>query len=86
MAISAGSVPAERWERLTEVFREVFNDDELVLSRDSSAKDIPDWDSVMHVSLIVNVEKAFNVRFSSAEVAKLQNVGELADLIELKGH
>ena len=72
-------------ERLGDIFRDVFNDEDLVISRETSAKDVEEWDSVMHVSLIVNVEKAFGVRFSSSEVAKLQNVGELADLIESKG-
>jgi acyl carrier protein len=76
---------AESLERLEHVFRDVFNDEDLEISRETSAKDIPDWDSVMHVSLIVNVEKAFGVRFSSSEVARLQNAGELSDLIESKG-
>jgi acyl carrier protein len=76
---------SDRLERLGDIFRDVFNDEDLVISRETSAKDVEEWDSVMHVSLIVNVEKAFGVRFSSSEVAKLQNVGELADLIELKG-
>jgi acyl carrier protein len=71
--------------RINEVFQDVFNDDELVISRDTSAKDIAEWDSVMHVSLIIKIEKAFRVRFSSAEVANLQNVGELLDLVEAKG-
>jgi acyl carrier protein len=76
---------SERLERLGDIFRDVFNDEDLVISRETSAKDVDEWDSVMHVSLIVNVEKVFGVRFSSSEVAKLQNVGELADLIESKG-
>jgi acyl carrier protein len=76
---------SDRLERLGDIFRDVFNDEDLVISRQTSAKDVEEWDSVMHVSLIVNVEKAFGVRFSSSEVAKLQNVGELADLIESKG-
>ena len=76
---------ADRLERLNEVFRDVFNDEDLVISRDTSAKDIAEWDSVMHVSLIINVEKAFGVRFSSSEVARLQSVGDLEDLIESKG-
>ena len=76
---------SDRLERLGDIFRDVFNDEDLVISRETSAKDVEEWDSVMHVSLIVNVEKAFGVRFSSSEVAKLQNVGELADLIESKG-
>jgi acyl carrier protein len=76
---------SDRLERLGDIFRDVFNDEDLVISRETSAKDVDEWDSVMHVSLIVNVEKVFGVRFSSSEVAKLQNVGELADLIESKG-
>jgi acyl carrier protein len=71
--------------RVTDVFRDVFNDDELVISRNTTAKDIPDWDSVMHVSLVIQVEKAFGIRFSSTEVAQLQNVGELVDLVDGKG-
>jgi acyl carrier protein len=68
--------------RLNEVFREVFFDDELEISPATTARDIEGWDSLMHVTLIVNVEKAFGVKFSSAEVAALKNVGELLDLIE----
>jgi acyl carrier protein len=71
--------------RVTEVFRDVFNDDELLISRSTTAKDIADWDSVMHVSLIIQVEKAFGIRFLSTEVASLKNVGELLDLVEAKG-
>lgn len=70
--------------RITQVFQDVFNDDELVVSRTTSAKDIPDWDSVMHVSLIVAVEKSFGVRFTSSEVGRLKNVGDLVDLVDAK--
>lgn len=76
---------AERLERLNHIFKEVFNDEDLVIHRDTTAADIAEWDSVMHVSLIVKVEKVFGVRFSSSEVAKLQNVGDLEDLIASKG-
>jgi len=70
--------------RLTAVFQDVFDDDELVISRDTSAKDIENWDSLTHVTLIVKAEKEFGMRFTSAQVAGLQNVGELIDLIEQK--
>jgi len=70
--------------RLTAVFQDVFDDDELVISRDTSAKHIENWDSLTHVTLIVKAEKEFGVRFTSAQVAGLQNVGELIDLIEQK--
>jgi acyl carrier protein len=70
--------------KLTDVFRDVFEDDDLVISPETSAKDIAGWDSLMHVTLIINVEKAFHVHFSSSEVAQLKNVGELIDLIKMK--
>ena len=68
-------------ERLNQVFQKVFEDDEIELSRQTTAKDIEGWDSLTHVRLVVNVEKVFNVKFRSSEVASLQNVGDLIDLI-----
>lgn len=69
-------------DRLQNVFRHEFDDEELVLSREMSAKDIDDWDSLMHVHLMVNVEKEFGLRFKSSQIADLKNVGELADLLD----
>jgi acyl carrier protein len=69
-------------ERLNEVFREVFDNEDLSVTPATTAKDIEGWDSLMHVTLIVNVEKAFGVRFTSSEVAGLKNVAELMQLIE----
>jgi acyl carrier protein len=74
----------DRLERLNQIFQEVFDDDELEISRKTAAKDVEGWDSLMHVRLIVNVEKAFKVKFISAEVASLKNVGELLDLIDAR--
>ena len=68
--------------RVTEVFRDVFEDETLEVTRDTSARDIEDWDSLMHVSLVVAVEREFAVRFSSGDVARLHDVGALVDLIE----
>jgi acyl carrier protein len=68
--------------QLNDVFQNVFNDDELSISPATTAQDVEGWDSLMHVTLMVNVEKAFGIRFSSSEVASLKNVGELLDLIE----
>jgi acyl carrier protein len=74
----------DTFERLTEVFRDVFNNDELVISRQTTAKEVPEWDSLMHVSMLLNVEKVFRVQFLSSEVSGLQSLGELTDLIESK--
>jgi len=68
--------------RINEVFQELFNDDELTVDRATTAADVEGWDSLMHVSLLVSMEKTFGVRFTSSEVASLKNVGELADLID----
>jgi acyl carrier protein len=67
--------------RVNQVFQDVFDDDEISISPSTTAQDIEGWDSLMHVTLIVNIEKAFGVRFRSSEVAALKNVGELVDLI-----
>jgi acyl carrier protein len=75
---------ADRMEKLNQVFQQVFDDDELEITRETSAKDVEGWDSLMHVTLIVNVEKAFGVKFSSSEVASLKDVGDLVDLIDAR--
>jgi acyl carrier protein len=71
-------------ERLQKVFRIVFDDDALVLRDEMTAKDIEDWDSLRHISLLVAVEREFNIKFSLREVKKLVNVGELKKLISGK--
>jgi acyl carrier protein len=63
------------------VFRDVFDDDSLVISRETTAADVEQWDSLMHVTLMVHLERQFGIRFSSSEVADLKNVGELVDLV-----
>ena len=69
-------------EKLQSVFRDVFEDDDLSIDRDSSAETVDGWDSLMHVSLMINVERVFGVKFSTTQVASLKDVGELVDLIE----
>ena len=70
--------------RLCGVFQEVFDNDELTVSRQMTAADVEDWDSLMHVTIILAAEREFGVRFSSTEVATLLNVGQLMDLIDAK--
>lgn len=69
-------------EKLNQVMCEVFEDDDLVVTRTTSARDVAAWDSVMHVTLMISVERAFGLRFKSGNVAGLKNVGELTDLID----
>jgi acyl carrier protein len=70
--------------RLIKVFREVFDDDTLLVKDETTAKEVPGWDSLTHVSLIVAVESEFGIRFSSGEINALKNVGELRRLVEQK--
>lgn len=67
--------------RLTEVFQDVFDDDTIVLTETTSAKDIEDWDSLEHINLIAAVEKAFKMRFTMKEVSGMKNVGEMAQIV-----
>ena len=69
------------WTKLSDVFRDTFDDDALMINRNTTAADVADWDSLRHIQLLVAVEKAFGIRFSTAEVAGLANVGEMVDLI-----
>ena len=77
-------VSASIFEKLTEVFRDVFSDDELEISPETTAQDVEDWDSLIHIRLILSVEKEFGIRFSTAELAQFDNVGQLADLVSEK--
>lgn len=74
----------DRLAKLNDVFQRVFDDDELKIDRSTSAKDVEGWDSLMHVTLLINIEKAFGVKFKSSEVSSLKNVGELVDLLDAK--
>ena len=71
---------AEVIAKLQGLFDDVFLEP-VVLSPTLSAKEVPEWDSLTHISLMVAIEKAFGIRFRVGEVEKTRNVGEFADLI-----
>ncbi|MBF0541683.1 MAG: acyl carrier protein [Nitrospirae bacterium] len=71
-------------EELQEVFRDVFDEEGIVISNEMTASDIDEWDSLSHIQLIVAVEKKFKVKFQTAEIIKLQNVGEFIELLQKK--
>jgi acyl carrier protein len=70
--------------RLTPIFRDVFNDDALIVSEGMTAADVPTWDSLSNINMIIAVEKSFGVKFSIKDVRSLKNVGELMALIGKK--
>lgn len=72
----------EIYEKLTKVFREVFDDDSIVLTPETTADDIEDWDSIEHINLIAAVEDAFGMRFQMREVSGMKNVGEMVQIIK----
>lgn len=72
---------SEIYDGLTDVLRGVFDDEELVARPDMTADDVDGWDSLSNIRFIMSVEKKFGVKFSAAEVGKLKNVGELAQLV-----
>ena len=71
----------EVFDKLNEVFRDVFDDEDITVNDSTTADDIEDWDSLEHINLVVAVEKCFGVKFNMGEVAKLKNVGEMMDMI-----
>ena len=71
----------EIFKKVTEIFRDVFDDDSLVIVDSTNADDIEDWDSLEHIALIVSMEKEFNLKFDIKRINKLENVGQMVDLI-----
>ena len=66
------------------IFQDVFDDEDLVITNESNAEQIEDWDSLPHIRLVVAIEKRLNIKFSFAELRDLKNVGEMIDLIQGK--
>ena len=75
---------ARIYEKLTQIFRDVFQEDNLVLAPELTADDVEGWDSMSHVRLVISVERAFALKFSASEVGMLKNVGDLVSLIKSK--
>lgn len=71
-------------EKLTAIFRSVFNDGEIILRDDLTANDVANWDSLTHMLMIGEVEKTFSVKFKLKELGKLDDVKGLIRLIEHK--
>jgi len=69
-------------KQLQEIFRDVFDEDDMEIFPEMSANDHEDWDSLTQIQLIVAAERYFNVKFSTDEIMKLKNVGEFANLID----
>jgi acyl carrier protein len=69
---------------LTPLFQDVLDNPGLTLTPDTQAADVPGWDSVAHITLVVVIEQKFGIHFNTAEIEELRNVGDLAKLISIK--
>lgn len=71
-------------ETLQEIFRDVFDDEELVLFHEMTSDDVEDWDSLSHINLINDIEAKFQITFSTDEIVSAKNVGEFIKILEGK--
>ena len=69
------------FDAVQEIFRDNFDDEELVITRETCADDIEDWDSLEQINLLTAIEKKFNIKFKLADVRGLNDVGDLLDLV-----
>lgn len=72
----------ENYERLNLVFRDVFDDESITVEDATTANDVADWDSLMHITLMSAVEDEFDIKISMKDIVGMKNVGELMDIIE----
>jgi acyl carrier protein len=69
------------YARLAGIFEDVFDEDSINITPELSAKDVDGWDSLSHIRLLLTIERSFKIKFSTSEIGKLQNVGDLVALI-----
>lgn len=71
-------------KQLNEIFIDVLDNDKIVLTKETTAEDIEEWDSLSHIHLVVAVEKHFNITFTSLEMQAWKSVGDLCENIKAK--
>ncbi|MBQ7615497.1 MAG: acyl carrier protein [Butyrivibrio sp.] len=74
----------EVFEKINEVFRDVFEDDDITVTDSTTAADIEDWDSLEHINLVNAIEQEFGIKFNMGQIVSMKNVGEMADIIMSK--
>lgn len=74
----------EVYRELTPIFRDLFDEEDLVLTPELTAAEVPEWDSFNHINLIVAIESRFKIKFQTAELEQLHTVGHLVELIQKK--
>ncbi|HEX4532744.1 MAG TPA: acyl carrier protein [Rhizomicrobium sp.] len=74
----------ENLTKVTEIIRDLFDEYDGPVTRDLTARQVSQWDSLAHVQLMVMVEQACGVKFSSHEIRQFDNLGDLLDLVANK--
>ena len=74
----------EIFKKVSIIFQEVLEDDNIIISEDQGAEDIDEWDSLIHIMLVVETEKAFQLKFLSSEISNWKNIGDMITAIEGK--
>ena len=69
------------YAKLDKVFQNVFDDPTIHVTPATTAKDIEDWDSLEHITLVANIERTFKMKFKMKEVSSMKNVGEMAEIV-----
>lgn len=72
------------YTRLNGIFHDVFDDDSIEVRPDLTADGVDGWDSLSHIRLMLTIERSFGIKFSAAEIGKLENVGQLVEVIKAK--
>jgi len=67
---------------ITSVFRDVLDNDKIVINEKTVADDIDDWDSLTHIELVIGIEKRFKIKFKTSEINSWANVGEMCNAID----
>lgn len=72
------------YAKLNVIFRNLFDDDSIVVTPQTTAKDIEGWDSLEHITLIATVERTFKMKFKMGEISSMKNVGQMAKIIQAR--
>ena len=72
------------YAKLNVIFRDLFDDDSIELTPQTTANDIEDWDSLEHITLIATVERTFKMKFKMGEISSMKNVGQMANIIQAR--
>ena len=75
---------SEILNQCNKIFIDQLDNPAIVLKRETTAADVEEWDSLTHIQLIVAIEKSFKIRFTTAEIQGLKNVGDMCEIIERK--